>query len=265
MLGMGSWIWGSASVAVRPLAPALPRDQAADARDVAHRQGADHARRILGRAARDVERRRERGPRRGDDVGRRGSSAITKLIVVSVVEALRFVRVEMLAVARLPAQPGPVGQHAAGDVDVAADRAVVVDEAVEDQLDRVQQSRRAEAALPTMPSAVPSVLSIAAGRTGEGGAEPPAPRRRRHRCGRRGWRRQRAPELVGGRAACRTAMPVAFSLPSMVTLMVLPNWLLPRVLRSISPSRMPVASPLKSTASAGWLGDDHARELSEPP
>src|SRR5687767_11894539 len=38
------------------LAPALPRDQAADARDVAHtRQGADHPRGIPGRAARDIE------------------------------------------------------------------------------------------------------------------------------------------------------------------------------------------------------------------
>ena len=63
----------------------------------------------------------------------------------------------------------------------------------------------------------------------------------------------------------RTEMPVAFSLPSIVTLMVLPNWLLPRVLRSISPSRMPVASPLRSTASAGWLALTTPEKLSEPP
>src|SRR5215204_426116 len=56
------------------LAPALPRDQAADARDVTDAgQGTDHSWRIVGRAARDVERRRgERPARRRDDVGCRG-------------------------------------------------------------------------------------------------------------------------------------------------------------------------------------------------
>ena len=51
----------------------------------------------------------------------------------------------------------------------------------------------------------------------------------------------------------------------MVTLMVLPNWLLPRVLRSISPSWRPVASPLRSMASAAGWPLTTPETLSEPP
>src|SRR5215217_9176593 len=72
---VGQWDVGNRrALLAATLAPTLPWDQAADARDVAHaRQGADHALGILGRAARDVERWRGECPaRRGDDVGRRG-------------------------------------------------------------------------------------------------------------------------------------------------------------------------------------------------
>src|SRR5262245_44489767 len=76
-VGNGQWDIGDRrTLLTTTLAPALPRDQVADARDVADagdvahaRQGAGHARRILGRAACNAERRRGKRPaRRRDDV-----------------------------------------------------------------------------------------------------------------------------------------------------------------------------------------------------
>ena len=60
-------------------------------------------------------------------------------------------------------------------------------------------------------------------------------------------------------------MPVAFNLPSTVTFTLLPNWLVPAVLRSISLREMPLASPFMSIDSAGWLPLTTPDSASEPP
>ena len=161
----------------------------------------------------DVERRRgERPARRGDRCrAPSGSSAITKLIVVSVVEAARLVRVAMLAVARLPCTTRPLSVSTPPAMSTwPRDRAVVIDEAVEHQRDRVQQScrrrcrpsgRRCPARCPACcrsrrrprrPRAEPSTCSALSAPTIDVAAELRAAR-------------HRAPDLVGGRAACRAA------------------------------------------------------------
>ena len=102
---------------------------------------------------------------------------------------------------------------------------------------------------PTMPSTLPSVLSITPPTTPVA-AEPSI-------CSARSapakiWPLNCAPPAIEDLSwldvdpAPRRASPLAFSRPSIVTLMVPPNWLVPAVLRSISPRLRPLASPLKS-------------------
>jgi hypothetical protein len=102
-----------------------------------------------------------------------------------------------------------------------------------------------------MPSALPSVLSITPP-TAPAAAEPimvsalSAPTKR--------WPLSCAPPAIEFLTwaevapAAFTVRPEAFKLPSMVTLTAPPNWLLPDMLRSISPTPMLLALPLRSRA-----------------